>query len=104
MKDRLKDQQSRRLRGEEPTIQLSAILKPRRIRVKNKGNVYFPSPFFYLSICLFFVSFSGLFNTAPKKPNSSPVSIRYTQGVQQAGPAKSDSDSNTETSPGVVDR
>ncbi|CAB4009020.1 C-Jun-amino-terminal kinase-interacting 3 [Paramuricea clavata] len=46
--------------------------------------------------------FSGLFNTTPKKPNPSPVSIKYS-GPQAGGSVRSPSDSTVETSPGVVD-
>ena len=45
----------------------------------------------------YLTSFSGLFNTAPKKPNSSPA-------PPTAAGGRNDSDSNVETSPGVVDR
>ncbi|XP_028409298.1 JNK-interacting protein 3-like isoform X2 [Dendronephthya gigantea] len=48
--------------------------------------------------------FSGLFNTAPKKPSPSPSSIKYSApGPSAGGSTGLPSDSTAEVSPGVVD-
>lgn len=56
-----------------------------------------------LDVVYLLCRFSGLFNTAPKKPNPSPVSIKYS-GPQAGGNVRSPPESTAETSPGVVDR
>ena len=65
--------------------------------------MYFAWTFLILTSFIFIYRFSGLFNTAPKRPNPSPVSIKYS-GPQAGGNVRSPPEATAETSPGVVDR